>query len=170
MPLAIIITLLLTGSSAQNAALYGIGAAFAISLIRSSTRMSLVETGKLLENGARAALPVIAACATAGIIAGIVTKTGLGGKLAGGILDLAFGNFFLVLLLTMVACIVLGMGLPTTANYVVTATVAAPILVQFDVPLIAAHFFVFYFGIVADINPAGLPRGLRRGGIAGQTR
>jgi TRAP transporter 4TM/12TM fusion protein len=153
LPLVVIITLLLTGSSAQNSALYGIGTAFVISFFRSSTRMSPGRIGKLLENGARAALPVIAACATAGIIAGIVTKTGLGGKLAGGILDLAFGNFFLVLLLTMIACIVLGMGLPTTANYVVTATVAAPILVQFDVPLIAAHFFVFYFGIVADITP-----------------
>ena len=167
LPLVVIITLLLTGSSAQNAALYGIGTAFAISLIRSSTRMSLKETGKLLENGARAALPVIAACASAGIIAGIVTKTGLGGKLAGGILDLALGNFFLVLLFTMVACIILGMGLPTTANYVVTATVAAPILVQFDVPLIAAHFFVFYFGIVADITPPVCLAAYAGAGIAG---
>ena len=153
LPLVVIIGMLLSGFSPQNSALYGIGAALLISLIRRSTRMSLPELGRLLENGARAALPVIAAVATAGIIAGIVTKTGLGGKLAGGILDLALGNFFLVMFFTMIACIILGMGLPTTANYVVTATVAAPILVQFDVPLIAAHFFVFYFGIVADITP-----------------
>ncbi len=167
LPLVVIIGMLLSGFSPQNSALYGIATAFLVSLTRRSTRMSLTEMGKLLENGARAALPVIAAVASAGIIAGIVTKTGLGGKLAGGILDLALGNFFLVLLLTMIACIILGMGLPTTANYVVTATVAAPILVQFDVPLIAAHFFVFYFGIVADITPPVCLAAYAGAGIAG---
>ncbi len=167
LPLVVIIGLLLSGFSPQNSALYGIATAFLISLIRRSTRMSPYELGRLLENGARAALPVIAACATAGIIAGIVTKTGLGGKLAGGILDLALGNFFLVMFFTMIACIILGMGLPTTANYVVTATVAAPILVQFDVPLIAAHFFVFYFGIVADITPPVCLAAYAGAGIAG---
>ena len=167
LPLVVIIGMLLSGFSPQNSALYGIGSAFLVSLTRRSTRMSLKETGKLLENGARAALPVIAAVACAGIIAGIVTKTGLGGKLAGGILDLALGNFFLVMFFTMIACIILGMGLPTTANYVVTATVAAPILVQFDVPLIAAHFFVFYFGIVADITPPVCLAAYAGAGIAG---
>src|SRR5699024_9212013 len=103
--------------------------------------------------GARTALPVIAACATAGIIAGTVTTTGLGPKIAGGIIDLAQGQFFLVMVFTMFACIILGMGLPTTANYVVTATMAAPALLAFDVPVIAVHMFVFYFGIVADITP-----------------
>ena len=167
LPLVVIIGMLLSGFSPQNSALYGIATALLISLIRRSTRMSPYELGRLLENGARAALPVIAAVASAGIIAGIVTKTGLGGKLAGGILDLALGNFFLVMFFTMVACIILGMGLPTTANYVVTATVAAPILVQFDVPLIAAHFFVFYFGIVADITPPVCLAAYAGAGIAG---
>lgn len=167
LPLVVIIGMLLWGFSPQNSALYGIGAAFLISMIRRSTRLSLYELGRLLENGARAALTVIAACASAGIIAGIVTKTGLGGKLAGGILDLALGNFFLVMFFTMIACIILGMGLPTTANYVVTASVAAPILLQFDVPLIAAHFFVFYFGIVADITPPVCLAAYAGAGIAG---
>lgn len=152
-PLIVIVGLLLAGRSPANAALFGIATALFVSLFRRDTRLSLPELGRLLENGARAALPVISACATAGIIAGTVTTTGLGGKLAGGILSLAQGQFFLVLLFTALACLVLGMGLPTTANYVVTATVAAPILVEFGVPLIAAHMFVFYFGIVADITP-----------------
>lgn len=152
-PLVIIIGLLLAGRSPANAALFGIVTVLLVSLIREDTRLRPREYLKLFENGARAALPVIAACASAGIIAGTVTRTGLGGKLAGGILDLSMGSFVLVLLLTMVACLILGMGLPTTANYVVTATVAAPILLQFDVPVIAAHMFVFYFGIVADITP-----------------
>jgi TRAP transporter 4TM/12TM fusion protein len=168
LPLVVIVYLLLSGRSPQNAALYAIATAFLISFIRRDTRMSLGRIAKLFENGARAALPVIAACASAGIIAGMVTKTGLGGKLGGGIVDLAAGNFVLVLVFTMVACIVLGMGLPTTANYVVTATVAAPILVgQFDVAVIAAHMFVFYFGIVADITPPVCLAAYAGAGIAG---
>lgn len=167
LPLFVILGMLLAGYSAQNSALYGIGAALLVSVLRRDTRMSLPELGRLLENGARAALPVIAACATAGIVAGIVTRSGLGGKLAGGILDLALGNFFLVMFFTMLACLVLGMGLPTTANYVVTATVAAPILVQFDVPLIAAHLFVFYFGVMADITPPVCLAAYAGAGIAG---
>ncbi|WP_088103617.1 TRAP transporter permease [Halalkalibacter urbisdiaboli] len=152
-PLITIIVMLYLGYTPTRAALFGIGAAVLVSMFRKDTRMSLRNFIDALEQGARVALPVIAACATAGIIAGIVTMTGLGGKIAGGIIDLAGGVFFLVLFFTMIACILLGMGLPTTANYVVTASMAAPALVAFDVPMIAAHFFVFYFGIVADITP-----------------
>lgn len=152
-PLAIIIGFLLAGYTPTYAALFAIATAFVISFFRKDTRMSWKGIVKLLEDGARTALPVIAACATAGIIAGTVTTTGLGPKIAGGIIDLAQGQFFLVMLFTMFACIILGMGLPTTANYVVTATMAAPALLQFDVPVIAVHMFVFYFGIVADITP-----------------
>lgn len=166
-PLVVILGLLLEGRSPANAALFGIATALVVSLFRKDNRMSLREALRLFENGARAALPVISACATAGIIAGTVTTTGLGGKLAGGILDLAMGNFFLVLLFTALACLILGMGLPTTANYVVTATVAAPILVEFGVPLIAAHMFVFYFGIIADITPPVCLAAYAGAGLAG---
>ncbi|WP_184403508.1 TRAP transporter permease [Geomicrobium halophilum] len=153
LPLVTIIGLLLIGYTPTYAALWGIGAAFAISFLRSDTRLSLLGILQAMEQGARVALPVIAACASAGIIVGIVVFTGLGGTLANGIIQIAGGNFFLVLFLTMLACILLGMGLPTTANYVVTASVAAPAILAFDVPPIAAHMFVFYFGIVADITP-----------------
>lgn len=166
-PLVVIIYLLLEGRSPANAALFGILTALIASLTTRATRMSFHQIVTLFESGARAALPVIAACATAGIIAGTVTTTGLGGKLAGGILDLAMGKFLLVLLFTAAACLILGMGLPTTANYVVTATVAAPILVQFDVPLIAAHMFVFYFGIIADITPPVCLAAYAASGLAG---
>jgi len=108
----------------------------------------------VLEQGARVALPVIAAVATAGIIAGVVSMTGLGAKFASGIIALSSGHLILALFFTMIACIILGMGLPTTANYVVTATVAAPALInEFGLAPIAVHMFVFYFGIVADITP-----------------
>ncbi|WP_090397044.1 TRAP transporter permease [Natribacillus halophilus] len=152
-PLVTIIGLLLAGYTPTYAALWGIGAAFVISFLRKDTRLSLLGILQTMEQGARVALPVIAACASAGIIVGIVVFTGLGGILANGIIQVAGGNFFLVLFLTMIACIILGMGLPTTANYVVTASVAAPAILAFDVPPVAAHMFVFYFGIVADITP-----------------
>lgn len=167
LPLATIFGLLLRGHSPAYAALWAIAVAFVLSLVRKDTRLSITGTVRMLEGGARTALPVIAACATAGIVAGTVTKTGLGGELAGGVLDLAFGQFFLVLVFTMIACLILGMGLPTTANYVVTATVAAPILLQFDVPLIAGHMFVFYFGILADITPPVCLAAYAGAGIAG---
>src|SRR5690625_2625302 len=108
----------------------GIAAAFLASLVSKETRMSLRETINVLEQGARVALPVIAAVATAGIIAGVVSITGLGAKFATGIIALSSGILPLALFFTMIACIVLGMGLPTTANYVVTATVAAPALIN----------------------------------------
>ncbi|TLP75824.1 TRAP transporter permease [Nesterenkonia sphaerica] len=193
LPLVVIISTLLGGASPMRAALFGIGTALALSLLRAvfdhlipvlseatkDGKSPVTETGKLLlalvyvvaqmlVAGARTALPVIAACATAGMVAGTVTSTGLGGQLGAGLVNLAGGNFLLVLVMVMVACIILGMGLPTTANYVVTATVAAPILYQnFDVPLIAAHMFVFFFGILADVTPPVCLAAFAGAGIAG---
>ncbi len=154
LPLVVIVSMMLTGFSPARAALWGIGVAFVLSFVRKSTRLSPRGILELFEEGARTALPVVAACATAGIVAGTVTRTGLGGRLGDAVVSLAGDSFLLVLLLTMISCLILGMGLPTTANYVVTATVAAPILYNnFEVPLIAAHMFVFFFGILADITP-----------------
>ena len=154
LPLFVIIGTVMIGYTPQRAAIYGIIAAYLVSLVRKESRMSLKKTIYVLEQGARVALPVIAAVATAGIIAGVVSITGLGAKFAAGIIALSAGKLFLALFFTMIACLILGMGLPTTANYVVTATIAAPALINgFDVAPIAVHMFVFYFGIVADITP-----------------
>lgn len=87
------------------------------------------------------------------MIVGTVTLTGIGLKLAGGLLSMSGGNILLALFFTMIASIVLGMGVPTTANYVIMATITAPIVLQLGVDLLPAHMFVFYFGIVADITP-----------------
>ena len=168
LPLVVIVLTLLSGMSPIRAALFGIGTGFVLSFLRKLTRLTPRAFIDLLNSGARTALPVIAACATAGIVAGTVTVTGLGGQLGKGLVDLAGGNFFIVLFMVMIACLVLGMGLPTTANYVVTATVAAPILYNnFDVPLIAAHMFVFFFGILADITPPVCLAAYAGAGIAG---
>lgn len=168
LPLFVIVGTVMIGYTPQRAAILGIATAFVVSLVRSETRMGFRKIIYVLEQGARVALPVIAAVATAGIIAGVVSMTGLGAKFAASIIALSGGHLFLALFFTMIACLVLGMGLPTTANYVVTATVAAPALINgFDLAPIAVHMFVFYFGIVADITPPVCLAAYAGAGIAG---
>ena len=106
-----------------------------------------------LANGAQGSITVAVACGVAGVISGCITVTGLASKMLGAIVSLANGNIMIALVLTMLCCIVLGMGVPTTANYCIMAATCAPILVAVGVNTVAAHFFVFYFGIVADITP-----------------
>jgi len=168
LPLVVIVGTVMIGYTPQRAAILGIATAFVVSLVRSETRMGLRKMIYVLEQGARVALPVIAAVATAGIVAGVVSMTGLGSKFAASIIALSGGYLFLALFFTMIACLILGMGLPTTANYVVTATVAAPALINgFDLAPIAVHMFVFYFGIVADITPPVCLAAYAGAGIAG---
>ena len=106
-----------------------------------------------LDAGGRGCITVGVACGVAGVIAGCLTVTGLASKMINAIVGISGASSLLALVLTMLCCIVLGMGVPTTANYCIMASTCAPILVQMDIPMIAAHFFVFYFGIVADITP-----------------
>ena len=106
-----------------------------------------------LANGAKSSVTVAAACGVAGIIGGCITITGLASQIITAVITLSRGSVFIALFFTMLCCIVLGMGVPTTANYCIMASTCAPILIQLGVPALAAHFFVFYFGIVADITP-----------------
>lgn len=106
-----------------------------------------------LAEGARHAVPVGIACALVGVIIGVISLTGLATTFAGYILDLGRDNLFLSLLLTMLTCLVLGMGIPTIPNYIITSSIAAPALLELGVPLIVSHMFVFYFGILADLTP-----------------
>ncbi len=106
-----------------------------------------------LHSGAKNTIGVAVACGMAGLISGVVTMTALGQLLLNTLVPIAQNSMFLALFLTMVCCIVLGMGVPTTANYVIMATITAPILIRMGLPALAAHMFVFYFGIVADITP-----------------
>jgi len=115
------------------------------------------ETGSTilssLEAGGKGTITVAVACAVAGCIAGCITATGLASKLISGIVAISQNSVFFALFLTMLCCIVLGMGVPTTANYCIMAATCAPILIRMGLPAVSAHFFVFYFGIVADITP-----------------
>ena len=152
-PLIVIIYLLVSGFTPMRAALWAIVLSIVASSLRKSTRMKPIEIVRGLENGARNVLGVLVACASAGIIIGVVTKTGVGLKLASALLDLSGGMLLPTMFFTMITSIILGMGVPTTANYVITSTIAAPALVQMGVPVLAAHMFVFYFGIIADVTP-----------------
>lgn len=152
-PLIAIIGLLSSGYTPMKAALAGIVISIATAMLRSNTRMSFADIVDGLIKGARGALGVLIACASAGIIIGVVTKTGVGLKLASALVSISAGNFMLLLFCTMITSLILGMGVPTTANYVITSTIAAPALISLGVPILAAHMFVFYFGIIADITP-----------------
>ena len=153
LPLIVIIYLLVTGYTPMRAALFAIVLSILASCLRASTRMKPVEILIGLEKGAKSVLGVLVACASAGIIIGVVTKTGVGLKLASALLSFAGGMMLPTMFFTMLTALLLGMGVPTTANYVITSTIAAPALVQMGIPVLAAHMFVFYFGIIADVTP-----------------
>jgi TRAP transporter 4TM/12TM fusion protein len=106
-----------------------------------------------LVDGAKQALPVGIACAVVGVIIGVLTLTGAASSFAGYILEVGKTSLFLSLFLTMLVCLVLGMGIPTIPNYIITSSIAAPALLKLGVPLIVSHMFVFYFGIMADLTP-----------------
>lgn len=177
LPLFVIIGFMVAGFSPIKAALYGIISAILVGAIRKETRMSFKDILDALENGARVALGVAAATAAAGIIVGSVVLTGLGLKFANGLVSLADGQLLLTLFLTMIASIILGMGSPTTANYIITSTMTAPAIVLLLAGsdpanittsiLLSAHMFAFYFGIIADITPPVALAAYAASGISG---
>ena len=166
-PLVLLVVMVSTNmyTMAFSAAI-AIVAAVAVGLInnvveiagKSGDRSDFLTFGKIvdaLEGGAKGSITVAVACGVAGIISGCITVTGLASKLLSTIVSLSGGHMIIALVLTMLCCIVLGMGVPTTANYCIMAATCAPILMDpsIGVTKMAAHFFVFYFGIVADITP-----------------
>ena len=153
LPVIILVALMSVGYTPSYSACFAILAAVIASSFSKDTRMTPKAFGEALANGAQNTIGVAVSCAVAGIIVGTVTLTGLGQQLIGALLSVAQTSQFLALFLAMIACIILGMGVPTTANYVIMATITAPIVIQMGVPMLAAHMFVFYFGIVADITP-----------------
>jgi TRAP transporter 4TM/12TM fusion protein len=150
---AVLVWFLVEGRSPLFAGFWALLAAVVMSFVRKDTRIDLAKALRVLVDSAQAAMPVALACATVGIVVGVVSTTGLGLKLATGIVALAGGSLFMTLVLTMIAALILGTGLPTSATYIITSIMAAPALVQLGVPKLVAHMFVFYFGILADLTP-----------------
>lgn len=150
---AVLLWFLVEGRSPLFAGFWALAVAVVVSWVRPATRIGPRGVLGVLVDGAQNALPVALACATVGIVVGVVSLSGLGLKLATGIVGVSQGNLLVTLLLTMVAALVLGTGLPTSATYIITSIMAAPALEQLGVPKLAAHMFVFYFGILADLTP-----------------
>ena len=154
LPLVLLIYLVSSSTrSIQYAAAIAIVAAIFVSIFNKDHRPTPMRLLEALAAGGQGTITVAAACGIAGIIAGTITMTGLANMMINGIVALAGNQVLIALFLTMLCCIVLGMGVPTTANYCIMAATCAPILIRMGVPAVAAHFFVFYFGIVADLTP-----------------
>ncbi|RXT05225.1 TRAP transporter permease [Ammoniphilus sp. CFH 90114] len=153
LPLVMVVAVLAAGSSPTKAAYVAIFSLIAVSMIRASTRMGIKKIFEACKEGAELSISIITATACAGMIVGTVSLTGLGLKFTDFIISIADGHLFLGLFLSMIASIILGMSLPTTATYIVLSVLTAPALVQLGIPLIAAHMFILYFGVFADITP-----------------
>ena len=159
--------LFFSGTTILFAAVTTIFVTIAAAMVRKSTRMSLLDIVHALRDGALTAVSVAVACACVGIIVGVATQTGFGVKLAGTIVTIGGGFLLPTLLMTAVACIILGMGLPSIPAYIIVATMAAPALVQLDVAPLAAHLFVFYFGLFANITPPVALAAFAAAGLSG---
>ena len=167
LPIVVLIVLMNFGFTPAYAACFAIASTFVVSFVKKETRFSPVKLADAFIGGSRNTIGVAIACAVAGIIVGIVSLTGIGQLLIGKLISMVNLPIFVntgtslvvALFFTMITCLILGMGVPTTANYVIMATIAAPMILRTSanlgvaVPLLAAHMFVFYFGIVADITP-----------------
>lgn len=167
LPIVFLVFLLAKSVPVGFAAAYTIGFTVVMSMLRPETRMSFSDILGALADGSRQSLAVMAACAVVGIIIGVVSLTSFGSVMTSSIVTLGAGSLFLTLILTMLASMVLGMGLPSIPAYIITATMAAPALAGFDVPILAAHMFVFYFGIFANITPPVCLAAFAGAGIAG---
>ena len=167
LPIIVLIGLMTLGFTPAYSAVFAIVSVFILSFIKKETRFSSARLVDALAGGSRNTIGVAIACGVAGIIVGIVSLTGIGQRVIGALMLLVNNPFFLstgtslivALFLTMITCLILGMGVPTTANYVIMATICAPMVIRtaselgIVVPILAAHMFVFYFGIIADITP-----------------
>lgn len=155
-PLVVLVVLVSTNTrTMQFSAAVAIGVTILVGIFNKDDRINFWKCVDALEAGGKGTITVAVACAMAGIVAGCITSTGLASKLITAIVSVSGGHAIIALVLTMICCIILGMGVPTTANYCIMAATCAPILMspEIGIPTMAAHFFVFYFGIVADITP-----------------
>ncbi|WP_249963456.1 TRAP transporter permease [Histophilus somni] len=153
LPILALIIFLAQSVPVGYAASYTIVLTILVSQLRQETRMGIKDVIEALADGAKQSLSVMSACATVGIVIGVMNLTSFGTVITSSIVTLGAGSLFLTLFLTMIASMILGMGLPSIPAYIITATMAAPALATFDVPVLVAHMFVFYFGIFANITP-----------------
>jgi TRAP transporter 4TM/12TM fusion protein len=167
LPLGFVVLFLAMGRSPMRAAFWGVVSALGVSFLTRETRPTPKRMERALLAAGAGAVQVAAACAAAGIVVGVASLTGIGLRMSELIITLSQGNQNLALVLTALGSIVLGMGLPTTAAYVVLAALGAPALIQLGVPLLAAHLFIFYFGCISNVTPPVSLAAYAASGIAG---
>lgn len=166
-PLIVLVYFLVSGYTPTYAAFFAIISTVVVSLFKKETRMGPKKIIEALELGVRNALGVATATAVVGIIVGVSTRTGFGSKLAGAIINWSGGNLILTLFFTMIACIILGLGMPSIPAYILTATMAAPALRQLGIEPLVSHFFVFYFAMMANVTPPVALAAFAAAGISG---
>ena len=167
LPVLIIVLMLAMGRSPMRAAFWGVVTSLLAAYAVRRTRPGLPDLARSLRAGASGAVQVAAACAAAGIVVGVASLTGIGLRMSELIVVISQGNLLIALILTAFGSIVLGMGLPTTAAYVVLAALGAPALVELGVPLLGAHLFIFYFGCISNVTPPVSLAAYAAAGIAG---
>lgn len=167
LPLVAIVVMLAMGRSPMRAAFWGVMSALAVAMLSRATRPSGEDLKRALLSAGGGTVQVAAACAAAGIVVGVASLTGIGLQMSTLIITLSGGELFPALVLTAIGSLILGMGLPTTAAYVVLAALGAPALVELGVPLLAAHLFIFYFGAISNVTPPVSLAGYAAAGIAG---
>ncbi|MBI5968275.1 MAG: TRAP transporter permease [Deltaproteobacteria bacterium] len=153
LPVAVIIYMMFAGYTPMYACIFSILSVLILANLKRETRMGILKILQAMEEGAKGTLSVAVACACAGIIIGVVNLTGLGLKFTSFVLFLASDSLVPALIFTMLAGIILGMGLPTTAAYIVMAALLVPALIKLGIPTIAAHMFAFYYAIISAITP-----------------
>lgn len=166
-PIIALVFFLFQSIPVSYAAVYTIVLTIVVANLRKSTRMGFKDILDALADGAKQSLSVMAACAVVGIIIGVVSLTSLGSVMTSSIMSIGAGSLFLTLFFTMIASMILGMGLPSIPAYIITATMVAPALANFDIPVLVAHMFVFYFGLFANITPPVALAAFAGAGIAG---
>ncbi|MCF8083616.1 MAG: TRAP transporter permease [Deltaproteobacteria bacterium] len=167
LPIGVLVGMLVMGYTAMKAGFYSIIAVILISAVQKETRMGVRSILEAMEKGAKAVLPIAAACACSGIVVGILTLTGLGLKISFLLVEIAGGSLPILLILAMLASILLGMGITTTAAYLLVAIIVAPVLVRMGVPDLAAHMFVFYYAVISTITPPVALAAYAAAGVAG---
>ncbi|WP_174613015.1 TRAP transporter permease [Virgibacillus ihumii] len=166
-PLIVVVCFLLLGNSASRTGFYGILAVVIISWFRKNTRMGVRKIFEAMVDGAKSAIPVTTACASAGLVIAGIMSTGLGGKVTSILLGLTEGMLVPTLLLVMVICVLFGMGMPVAAAYILTAMLSAPALIELGVSRMSAHLFIVYFSIFSAITPPVAVAAFAAAGISG---
>lgn len=169
LPLVLLVVFLIMGYTVVRAGLMGIIGTLIVSWLRADTRMGPRKIAEALIDGAKSTIVIMACCATAGIVVGVIGATGLGGKFTSLVVSIGSGSIFLSLLLTMTACVILGMGLPTPVAYLLTAVLAGPALTMMGVSLLAAHLFILYYASLSTITPPVAVAAYAAAGIAGDS-